>query len=201
MNRLLWRHFSQIQGQPGPRPGEREYFYHINHQGQLFLEDTKNKNFVTCFKDAAFLAFFYTRLRAVREKEEMYEAYRWISKCGVETNYVRVDLVPIVFSQLTDNGTMLVDATGTINEPLEMGSLFIDDNGFLFHQCSDERFGAGLIKSPGLAELLYNRLVLDEQGNVIGFDGANEVDNGKTRLMLDMLKQYRLFGTHTEPDI
>lgn len=83
------RRFGQIQGQPGSRPNEREYFYHINHQGQLFLDDTKNKNFVTCFKDAEFLDFFYTRLRAVREGEEKYEEYRWMSKCGVESNYVK----------------------------------------------------------------------------------------------------------------
>ncbi|XP_075944626.1 UPF0598 protein C8orf82 homolog isoform X4 [Anarhichas minor] len=38
-----------IQGQ-SPEPRIREYFYYIDHQGQLFLDDTKVKNFVTCFK-------------------------------------------------------------------------------------------------------------------------------------------------------
>nr|XP_026654873.1 UPF0598 protein C8orf82 homolog [Zonotrichia albicollis] len=37
------------QGQR-PEPGIREYFYYVDHQGQLFLDDTKVKNFVTCFK-------------------------------------------------------------------------------------------------------------------------------------------------------
>ncbi|KYO37030.1 hypothetical protein Y1Q_0020499 [Alligator mississippiensis] len=37
------------QGQrPGPRA--REYFYYVDHQGQLFLDDAKVKNFITCFK-------------------------------------------------------------------------------------------------------------------------------------------------------
>uniref|UniRef100_A0A3Q3NID4 Si:ch1073-287p18.1 n=1 Tax=Labrus bergylta TaxID=56723 RepID=A0A3Q3NID4_9LABR len=40
---------SYIQGQ-SPEPRIREYFYYIDHQGQLFLDDTKVKNFVTCFK-------------------------------------------------------------------------------------------------------------------------------------------------------
>ena len=38
-----------------------------------------------------------------------------------------------------------------------MKSLYIDENGFLFHICTNERFGVGLIKSPGLAEELYSR--------------------------------------------
>ncbi|XP_030820631.1 UPF0598 protein C8orf82 homolog [Camarhynchus parvulus] len=45
------------QGQR-PEPGIREYFYYVDHQGQLFLDDTKVKNFVTCFKDVGFLSSF-----------------------------------------------------------------------------------------------------------------------------------------------
>ncbi|KAH1177441.1 hypothetical protein KIL84_011143 [Mauremys mutica] len=37
------------QGQ-SPSPRAREYFYYIDHQGQLFLDDAKVKNFITCFK-------------------------------------------------------------------------------------------------------------------------------------------------------
>ncbi|XP_064492245.1 UPF0598 protein C8orf82 homolog isoform X3 [Pseudopipra pipra] len=37
------------QGQR-PEPRTREYFYYLDHQGQLFLDDTKVKNFITCFK-------------------------------------------------------------------------------------------------------------------------------------------------------
>ena len=77
-----------------------------------------------------------------------------------------------------------------------MGSLLIDDNGFMFHQLSDERFGIGLIKSPGLAETLYNQMELET-----GLGNNNDEDNKRTKLMLDMLKQYRLFGSHVEPDI
>ena len=42
------RRLSYVQGQT--RGNQREYFYHIDHQGQLFMDDTKVKNFVTCFK-------------------------------------------------------------------------------------------------------------------------------------------------------
>jgi len=61
------RHF-YVQGQPGQRKGEREYFYKINHQGQMFMDDTKVKNFITCFKDPVFMKFFYSRIRPVRRR-------------------------------------------------------------------------------------------------------------------------------------
>uniref|UniRef100_A0A663E080 Chromosome 8 open reading frame 82 n=1 Tax=Aquila chrysaetos chrysaetos TaxID=223781 RepID=A0A663E080_AQUCH len=53
------------QGQ-SPTPRTREYFYYIDHQGQLFLDDTKVKNFITCFKDVGFLTFFFKRLEPNR---------------------------------------------------------------------------------------------------------------------------------------
>ncbi|KAL0599035.1 UPF0598 protein C8orf82 [Plecturocebus cupreus] len=40
---------SYTQGQ-SPEPRTREYFYYVDHQGQLFLDDSKMKNFITCFK-------------------------------------------------------------------------------------------------------------------------------------------------------
>uniref|UniRef100_A0ABI7VSJ7 Uncharacterized protein n=1 Tax=Felis catus TaxID=9685 RepID=A0ABI7VSJ7_FELCA len=40
---------SYTQGQT-PEPQTREYFYYVDHQGQLFLDDSKMKNFITCFK-------------------------------------------------------------------------------------------------------------------------------------------------------
>lgn len=56
------RNVSYTQGQ-SPEPRTREYFYYLDHQGQLFLDDSKMKNFVTCFKDLQFLVTFFSRLR------------------------------------------------------------------------------------------------------------------------------------------
>uniref|UniRef100_A0A8D2AK07 Chromosome 8 open reading frame 82 n=1 Tax=Sciurus vulgaris TaxID=55149 RepID=A0A8D2AK07_SCIVU len=47
---------SYTQGQI-PEPRTREYFYYVDHQGQLFLDDSKMKNFITCFKGTAARAF------------------------------------------------------------------------------------------------------------------------------------------------
>ncbi|NP_001138259.1 UPF0598 protein C8orf82 homolog isoform 2 [Danio rerio] len=51
---------SYTQGQ-SPEARIREYFYYIDHQGQLFLDDTKVKNFVTCFKGISISALYTLR--------------------------------------------------------------------------------------------------------------------------------------------
>ncbi|ORX97189.1 hypothetical protein K493DRAFT_314163 [Basidiobolus meristosporus CBS 931.73] len=92
----------------------REYFYHIDVHGQLFLEDTKPKNFTTCFKDKRFLDFFFQRLRVNDTGRN--EQYPYVSPCGKELNYILSEDAPIVFSDL--DGEQLVWA---------------GDKRFLFH--------------------------------------------------------------------
>ena len=46
-----------VQGQ-SPERGIREYFYYIDHQGMLYLDDARMKNFTSCFKEKHFLKFF-----------------------------------------------------------------------------------------------------------------------------------------------
>ena len=61
---LLFRYshsMAYIQGQ-SPEPKIREYFYYMDHQGMLFMDDSKMKNFTSCFKDKAFLKFFISRI-------------------------------------------------------------------------------------------------------------------------------------------
>ncbi|KJE96919.1 hypothetical protein, variant [Capsaspora owczarzaki ATCC 30864] len=74
---------------PPPVAGEseskftRQYFYFVDHHGQLFLDDVKIKNFVTCFKDKVFLDFFFRRLR--RNTTGLYtEVFPYVSMCGRE---------------------------------------------------------------------------------------------------------------------
>ena len=109
---------SYIQGQPGQRKNEREYFYKINHQGQMFMDDTKVKNFITCFKDPVFLKFFYSRIRPVREREARYDEFRWVSPCGPETNFIKIDLLPIVWHKFeeVDGQRYVVDTSGTFKQ-------------------------------------------------------------------------------------
>ena len=96
------------QGQ-SPEPNIREYFYYIDHQGQLFLDDTKNKNFITCFKDVHFLSFFFRMLKTNNYGRYAQE-FPYVSLCGKERNFVRCDDVPIVFTHfVTDSGHVIDD--------------------------------------------------------------------------------------------
>ncbi|KAI8901367.1 hypothetical protein BC833DRAFT_577924 [Globomyces pollinis-pini] len=84
-------------------PPIREYFYEIDHHGQLFLAETKHKNFTSCFKDITFLDFFYKRLTYNDQRNQYYPEYQYISPCGREMNYVKSLDAPIVFHKLIDN--------------------------------------------------------------------------------------------------
>ena len=55
------RSLTYVQGQTHEK--RREYFYYIDHHGQLFLDDARIKNFTSCFKDKEFLLFFFQRLK------------------------------------------------------------------------------------------------------------------------------------------
>ncbi|XP_071957310.1 UPF0598 protein CG30010-like [Antedon mediterranea] len=111
--RFTSRYITYVQGQSpiNEGPGKsrvREYFYYIDHQGQLFLDDTKVKNFITCFKDKKFLAFFFKRMKV--NKSGVYtDEFPYVSVCGPELNYIRCDDRPIVYTNIveTDDGDLL----------------------------------------------------------------------------------------------
>ncbi|KAF0301121.1 UPF0598 protein C8orf82 [Amphibalanus amphitrite] len=86
-----------VQGQ-SPAPNVREYFYYIDHQGMLFLDDAKMKNFTSCIKEQKFLRFFFNQLRM--NDTERYPEFPFISPCGRERNFVRCNDLPIVFTHV-----------------------------------------------------------------------------------------------------
>ncbi|XP_068528916.1 UPF0598 protein C8orf82-like [Anas acuta] len=153
------------QGQ-SPAPGTREYFYYIDHRGQLFLDDAKVKNFITCFKDQRFLAFFFERLRPNRSGR--YEAaFPYLSPCGRERNYVRCEDRPVVFTRLLSPSTTSTTSTPSTTTtgstaapqllsycgggerlavPFEPRRLaFLPENGRLYHPAPARAGGVGLV--------------------------------------------------------
>lgn len=102
--------------------GVRHYFYYIDHEGQLFLDDSRMKNFTSCFKgnyyrlqykhdnninvtmthfpEKRFLTFFYRNLRP--NTTQHHPDFPYISDCGVEQNFLRCDDRPFVFTQLDE---------------------------------------------------------------------------------------------------
>jgi Domain of unknown function (DUF4505) len=73
----------------------RCYFYTIDLQGRLFLEETMPKNVATCIKDINFLNFFFHRLRPLSPDEQIMlekagipiEDYPFVSPCRARGDY------------------------------------------------------------------------------------------------------------------
>ncbi|XP_047444087.1 UPF0598 protein C8orf82 homolog [Mugil cephalus] len=148
---------SYIQGQ-SPEPRIREYFYYIDHQGQLFLDDTKVKNFVTCFKDKPFLVFFFSRLRSNRSGRYQ-EDFPFLSLCGRERNFLRCDDRPVVFTHLlpSPGDQELLSYCGgaeKLSVPFRPEALYMQpESGRVYHPCSERSGGVGLVRSALAIEL------------------------------------------------
>ncbi|KAK7889871.1 hypothetical protein WMY93_025431 [Mugilogobius chulae] len=147
-----------IQGQ-SPEPRIREYFYYIDHQGQLFLDDTKVKNFVTCFKDKKFLVFFFNRLR-LNQSGRYQKDFPFLSLCGRERNFVRCDDRPVVFTHLThdaDSGAELLSYCGGADKltvQFRPEALYMHPgSGRVYHPCSGMTGSVGLVRSALAIEL------------------------------------------------
>ncbi|XP_037983897.1 UPF0598 protein C8orf82 homolog [Motacilla alba alba] len=147
------------QGQR-PGPGIREYFYYVDHQGQLFLDDTKVKNFVTCFKDVKFLSFFFRHLE--RNRGGRYRAlFPFVSRCGRERNFLRCSDLPVVFTQILpgsrgDPDPVLSYCGGgsELTVPFRPGMLAVfPENGRLYHPAPEKVGGVGLVRSALAQEL------------------------------------------------
>ncbi len=105
----------------------RRYFYHVDLQGRLFLEDTVPKNVATSLKSARFLDFFFRVLRANDTGE--HAEYPFVSPCQGELNFVRpADRHgPIVFDSIeARDGSRVLAFAGTLEEPWDPSLLAWD---------------------------------------------------------------------------
>ncbi|XP_074593356.1 UPF0598 protein CG30010 [Brevipalpus obovatus] len=156
-NSISRRSIHYVQGQ-SPQKGIREYFYFIDHQGMLFLDDSKMKNFTSCFKEKKFLAFFFSRLK-MNDSGSYQMEFPYLSLCGREHNYVRCDDVPIVFTHSQRDGKgdwFLYYNHGTENmkhafQPAEI--CMLPKSGRIYHPAPDRVGGVGLIKSSFAIEI------------------------------------------------
>ncbi|KAL2076747.1 hypothetical protein ACEWY4_027655 [Coilia grayii] len=119
----------------------------------LFLDDTKIKNFVTCFKDQQFLVFFFSRVR--RNLIGRYEQhFPYVSLCGRERNFLRCDDQPIVFTQLLpsppETGALLSYCGGGSGLAVRFRpeALYMrPSSGRLYHPAPGRAGGVGLLRS------------------------------------------------------
>ncbi|XP_047107959.1 UPF0598 protein CG30010 [Schistocerca piceifrons] len=148
---------SYVQGQ-SPEPNIREYFYYVDHQGMLFLDDSRMKNFTSCFKDKKFLEFFFKRLR-MNTTGRYTEDFPYLSLCGRERNYVRCDDYPIVFTHVMKdaqmNNVLSYGHAGNLLtvkfEPEKV--IMLPETGRVYHPAPERVGGIGLIRSKLAIEL------------------------------------------------
>ena len=87
----------------------------------------------------------------------------------------------------------MIDTSGAIQTLFTPSSLYIDDEGYLFHAGEEKTGSVGLIKSPGLAEELHKKLAFDENEDIIAFDYI-PIENSATKEALELLKKHNLLG-------
>ncbi|XP_043285334.1 UPF0598 protein CG30010 [Venturia canescens] len=140
-----------VQGQ-SPEAKVREYFYFIDHQGMLFLDDARIKNFTSCFKEKKFLAFFFKKLKK-NDTGRYDETFPYLSVCGRERNFVRCDDVPIVFTHVLQKEPenwwfSYAHAGDSLMVPFEPEKLYMSiHSGRVYHPASSKVGGAGLVRS------------------------------------------------------
>ena len=118
----------------------RRYFYNIDLQGRLFLEETLPKNIASSIKDEKFLNFFFKRICLPNQDEkdflksiDVYQDYKFVSPCGREVNYIRPADTPIVFHSLTNDGNLLYG--GNLKQNFDSSRLAVSSRtGRLYHE-------------------------------------------------------------------
>ncbi|NXI29440.1 CH082 protein, partial [Sterrhoptilus dennistouni] len=154
-----------------PGPGIREYFYYVDDHGQLFLDDAKVKNFITCFKDIKFLSFFFKHLER-NLSGRYHERFPFLSRCGRERNFLRCSDLPVVFTQILPGkpgGNFLLSYCGGGSEltvPFQPGMLTVfPANGRVYHPAPVKSGGVGLVSSALAAEFSSGFRFEDGQEN------------------------------------
>ncbi|XP_050530231.1 UPF0598 protein CG30010 isoform X2 [Daktulosphaira vitifoliae] len=154
-----------VQGQ-SPEKNIREYFYFIDHQGMLFLDDSKMKNFTSAYKEIDFLVFFFKRLKK-NTTNRFTEQFPWISLCGRERNYIRCDDLPIVFTHIIKNEVGFFFSHNHAGQkliiPFEPRKIWMDvENGRVYHPASEQFGSIGLVSSKAAIDLSKRFVYADE---------------------------------------
>eukprot|EP00520_Triparma_pacifica_P019521 CAMPEP_0118633246 /NCGR_PEP_ID=MMETSP0785-20121206/891_1 /TAXON_ID=91992 /ORGANISM="Bolidomonas pacifica, Strain CCMP 1866" /LENGTH=147 /DNA_ID=CAMNT_0006524101 /DNA_START=185 /DNA_END=625 /DNA_ORIENTATION=+ len=115
---------------------ERTYFYTVDLQGRLFLEETTPKNIATSLKSEKFLDFFFSQL--CRNDTGEFTDYPFFSPCGKEKNYIRPACQGVVFHDLQysrDDGSGELIWGGKLKQRFDPSQLVMSDRtGRLYHR-------------------------------------------------------------------
>lgn len=139
----------------GARPADttrfdRQYFYWLDHHGQLFLHGTRIMNWVTCFKEPRFLDLFISRMRR-NDTGHYTDAFPYTSPCGRELNFLAVEDRPIVFTRLTADTPAALEYAGSLRVPFAPERLVMSAHGRVYHPAPFG--GLGLLRSALALEI------------------------------------------------
>ena len=158
----------------------RRYYYTVDLQGRLFLEETSPKNVATSLKDARFLDFFWKRLRPNAGAAGA-GGYPFVSPCGPESNFVLPADMPVVFHSLQGGALRWA---GTLACGFDPSALRVSRHtGRLYHALPAAR-AAGPPRAPGMrfgllrssvAVALSSRLSVDAGGAYV-IDGSRRIE-------------------------
>lgn len=135
---------------------QRRYFYYIDLQGRLFLEDTIPKNIATSLKSEKFLTFFFGNLKnnpnyRVHQPDghqptSITAEYPYISPCGKEMNYISCADRPFVFHDMSIiNGVEYIISNGSMREVFDPSRLVVSSaSGRLYYP---HKKSFGLVRS------------------------------------------------------
>lgn len=121
---------------------------------------TKIKVIFGVLLETKFLRFFFSRIRASTPTDlANHPEFKFVSDCGVEKNFIRVDATPFVFTSLEDT-TFGYNNTG-FNQEFRPESLYVASDGRLYHGFKHKAVGFGLVKSS-LADLIRLVIITDK---------------------------------------
>lgn len=187
----------------------KKYFYSIDLQGRVFLEEVSPKNIATSLKNPKFLDFFFTNLKKCSDRDlsllpaAVRDDYPYVSHCGVERNFVRPADAVIVFHSLernTTNGEKLcLFYGGMMHQDFDPRHLAVSrTTGRLYHRLIGDKTKLhkennnshyGLIKSSVAVTLSDQIIPCDENGE------ENEVTSG-----LELVVEENRYPIHWLPD-
>lgn len=128
---------------------------------QLFLDDSKMKNFTSCFKEKKFLHFFFKNLK-INETDRYLPDFPYISLCGRERNYIRCDDYPIVYTHILSktvedkpvNFLSYAHAGDLLTTEFCPQKIFmLPETGRIYHPAPDKAGSIGLVMSKLAIEL------------------------------------------------
>ena len=147
----------------------RNYFYYIDLQGRLFLEDTVPKNIATSLKSDKFLNFFFRQLKD--NNTNKFGEYPYFSPCGNESNLVKCADTPIVFSDLVKDekrgGIHMLTWGHSLSIPFQADKLRISlETGRLYHPFPTKN-AKKFNRADGMYGLLKSHLTISISDRIV----------------------------------